>query len=208
MAGKAFTKISTVTLKGAGITLEPLRQRHLVGLHKAAQSADIWTYMAANLADRKVLERWHEDARRLEKAGQQLTFAIRLTRSAMLIGSTRYLNIAPEHRRLEIGWTWLAPTEWGSRANTAAKLLLFQHAFEKLGAGRVELRTDALNVRARAAIARLGANEEGVLHRHMVMAQGRVRDTVQFAVIDEDWPRVKKSLKARLKGRSARSARQ
>lgn len=199
MAGKAFMKVSAVTLTGTGITLEPLRRRHLAGLRSAAASADIWPYMAANLADKSTLEGWLIEAREMEKTGLQLPFAIRLSKSGELIGSTRFLNIAPEHCRLEIGWTWLAPAHWGSHANAAAKLLMFQHAFEQLGARRVELRTDALNNRARGAIAKLGAAEEGVLRRHMVMAGGRVRDTVQFAVIDEDWPRVKKTLKSRLK---------
>jgi RimJ/RimL family protein N-acetyltransferase len=127
-----------------------------------------------------------------------LPFAIRLNADGRLIGSTRYLNIAPEHRRLEIGWTWLHPDHWGGRINAAAKLLLFAHAFETLGAHRVELRTDALNARARRAILKLGAAEEGILRRHMVMAGGRVRDTVQFAVIDADWPAVRAGLAARI----------
>ena len=180
------------------VTLEPLRRRHLRGLGRAAQGTDIWQYMAANLAGTGRLEPWFVEARRLEKAAQQLPFAIRTTQGGALIGSTRYLNIAPEHRRREIGWTWLAPSHWGGRANAAAKLLLFEHAFETLGAQRVELRTDALNQRARRAILKLGVVEEGLLHRHMVVAGGRVRDTVQFAVVDETWPAVRATLEARI----------
>ena len=159
--------------------------------------SDIWQYMAANLAGTGSLEPWFVEARRLEKAAQQLPFTIRTTQGGALIGSTRYLNIAPEHRRLEIGWTWLAPSHWGGRANAATKLLLFEHAFETLGAQRVELRTDALNQRARRAILKLGVVEEGLLRRHMVVAGGRVRDTVQFAVVDETWPFVRATLEAR-----------
>ncbi len=198
MAGGALMNISAATLKGPVVTLEPLRRRHLPGLGKAARGTDIWHYMAANLAEKGALEPWYAEARRLEKAAQQLPFAIRLTAEGALIGSTRYLNIAPEHRRLEVGWTWLAPANWGGRANAAAKLLLFEHAFEKLGAHRVELRTDALNQRARRSILKLGAVEEGLLRRHMVMPGGRVRDTVQFAVIDDTWPAVKTALETRI----------
>ena len=134
----------------------------------------------------------------LENTGNQLPFAVRWTTNGELIGITRYLNIAPQHFRLEIGSTWLIPTHWGGRTNAATKLLLFEHAFERLGAARVELRTDALNKRARHAITKLGAEEEGILRRHMVMPCGRVRDTVQFAVIREDWPAVRTILSARI----------
>ncbi len=197
MADGASMKILATTLSGPVVTLEPLRRRHLPGLSQAARGSDIWHYMAANLADTDSMEPWYAEARRLEKAAQQLPFAIRMTQGGGLIGSTRYLNIAPEHRRLEIGWTWLAPSHWGGRANAAAKLLLFEYAFETLGAQRVELRTDALNQRARRAILNLGAVEEGLLRRHIVMPGGRVRDTVQFAVIDETWPAVRAALEAR-----------
>ena len=198
MAGGAPMKISATTLSGPLVTLEPLRRRHLPGLARAARGTDIWHYMAADLSAKGSLEPWYAEARRFEKARQQLPFAMRMTADGTLIGGTRYLNIAPEHLRLEIGWTWLAPSQWGGRVNAAAKLLLFEHAFETLGAQRVELRTDALNQRARRAILKLGAAEEGVLRRHMVMPGGRVRDTVQFAVIDEIWPAVKATLQARI----------
>ena len=191
-------KIAAVTLSGPVATLEPLRKRHLAGLARAARGSDIWQYMSADLSAADALVPWYEEARRLEKTGGQLPFAIRAASDGALIGSTRYLNIAPEHLRLEIGWTWLAPSHWGGRVNAAAKLLLFEYAFETLGANRVELRTDALNTRARKAIAKLGAAEEGILRSHMVMSGGRVRDTVQFAVIREDWQAVRATLAARI----------
>ena len=198
MADGAAMNISATTLSGPVVTLEPLRRRHLRGLRQAARGTDIWEYMAANLADTDSLEPWFAEAHRLEKAAQQLPFAIRITQGGALIGSTRYLNVVPEHRRLEIGSTWLTPNHWGGRANAAAKLLLFKHAFETLGAQRVALRTDALNQRARRAILKLGAVEEGLLRRHMVVPGGRVRDTVQFAVIAETWPAVRAALEARI----------
>jgi RimJ/RimL family protein N-acetyltransferase len=114
------------------------------------------------------------------------------------------MNVAAPHRRLEIGWTWLIPEAWGGPFNTEAKLLLLGHAFETLGAQRVEFRTDALNARSRAAIAALGATQDGLFRRHMVMRNGRVRDTVQFAIVDEDWPGVKARLTARLDAKATR----
>ena len=198
MADGSAMKISAITLNGPVVTLEPLRRRHLAGLGRAARGTDIWHYMAADLTAKDSLEPWYAEARRFEKAAQQLPFAIRLAADDTLVGSTRYLNIAAEHRRLEIGWTWLAPSQWSGRVNAAAKLLLFDHAFETLNAQRVELRTDALNQRARRAILKLGATEEDLLRRHMVMPGGGVRDTVQFAVIDENWPAVRAVLLARI----------
>ena len=190
--------IVATTLSGPLVTLEPLRKHHLAGLARAARGNNIWRYMSADLSTEGALDPWYEEACRLEKTGSQLPFAIRWTTDGELIGSTRYLNIVPQHLRLEIGWTWLIPTHWGGRANAATKMLLFQYAFERLGAARVELRTDVLNKRARQAIIKLGATEEGVLRRHMVMPGGRVRDTVQFAVVREDWPAVRATLAARI----------
>ena len=203
MMDRTLKNISSVMLEGRGITLEPLSQEHLPGLEKAAESAEIWPYMTTNLAEENTLGSWLEEAQKLEQVGQQLPFAIRLSTSGTVIGSTRFLNIVPEHRRLEIGWTWLAREQWGGRANFAAKLLLFQNAFAVLNAQRVELRTDALNKRARRAIAKHGATEEGNLHSHMIMPGGRVRNSVQFAIIDTDWPRVKAALTERLSNKDS-----
>jgi hypothetical protein len=108
-----------------------------------------------------------------------------------VVGSTRYGNYAPEHARVEIGWTWIAGPWQRTAVNTEAKRLMFAHAFEVLGAGRVELKADALNERSRAAMHRLGAVEEGVLRRHMATASGRVRDTVYFSVLADEWPAVR-----------------
>jgi RimJ/RimL family protein N-acetyltransferase len=113
-----------------------------------------------------------------------------------VIGSTRYANIDKANRRLEIGWTWLAPASQRTGANTEAKLLMLAHAFEVLGAIRVEFKTDALNAKSRAALARIGAIEEGTFRNHMITQSGRVRDSVYFSIIDKEWP----AIKARLEG--------
>jgi RimJ/RimL family protein N-acetyltransferase len=134
-----------------------------------------------------------------QKSGVSLPFAIVAQADGKVIGSTRYLNIVPAHRRLEIGSTWLTASVQRSGANTEAKLLLLTHAFEALGANRVELKTDALNTRSRRAIARIGATEEGIFRKHLVCASGRVRDTVYFSIIDSEWPAVKARLTAILR---------
>jgi len=111
---------------------------------------------------------------------------------------TRYLNIEEPHRKLEIGSTWYEPSVWAGAVNPECKLLLMRHAFERLGFNRVEYKTDLRNARSRAAILKLGAKQEGILRKHMIMADGHVRDSVYFSVIDEEWPGVKAGLEKRL----------
>lgn len=197
----AEARIAPERLAGHGVLLEPLAARHLPGLAQAARDGRIWQHMTSDLRAEGALDQWFKDALAAQDAGDQLPFTILRAQDEQVLGATRYLNIAWAHRRLEIGWTWLSPDVWGGTTNPACKLLLMTHAFETLRAHRVEFRTDALNLHSRAAIAKLGAREEGVLRRHMIVAQGRVRDTVQFAVIDEEWPEVKARLAARVAAR-------
>ena len=137
-------------------------------------------------------------AMELEAKGQALPFAIIDRKSGRIAGSSRYLNIAAEHRRLEIGHTFVGAAWQRTAVNSAAKLLLLAHAFERLGCIRIELKTDARNAQSRAAIARLGAKEEGVFRRHMICADGSRRDTVYFSIVSEEWPSIKARLVARL----------
>jgi N-acetyltransferase len=133
------------------------------------------------------------------RRGVSLPFVIIDQASDQVIGSTRYANIETMHRRLEIGWTWLTSSYQRSGANTEAKLLLLTHAFDVLGAMRVELKTDALNQKSRTAIARLGAVEEGTFRNHMIIpSTGRVRHTVYYSIIDAEWLAIKANLTARL----------
>ena len=135
----------------------------------------------------------------LETAGQALPFAIIDKRSGRIAGSTRFLNIAAEHRRLEIGFTFIGRFCQRSPVNTAAKLLILTHAFERLNCLRVELKTDSLNEKSRTAIARLGAMEEGTFRNHMIIpATGRVRHTVYYSIVDSEWQAIKANLVARL----------
>jgi RimJ/RimL family protein N-acetyltransferase len=143
---------------------------------------------------------WLDDACRARDAGTELPFATVDIASGAVLGSTRFMAIAPADRRLEIGWSWLTPRARGTGANSEAKLLQLAHAFEVLGAMRVEFKTDARNERSRAALAAIGATFEGVFRRHMLMADGRVRDSAWYAIVDEDWPDVRSLLQARLAG--------
>jgi RimJ/RimL family protein N-acetyltransferase len=178
--------------------LEPLGERHLPGLLAAAADPATWTWMPARLTDETALRAWLTDALRARDAGAELPFAIIEAAGARVVGSTRYLAIAPAHRRLEIGWTWLTPERWGTGINVEAKLLLLAHAFDRLGAMRVEFKTDARNERSRAAIVALGAGFEGIFRKHMRMPDGRIRDSAWYAIVDDEWPAVRSRLEARL----------
>jgi RimJ/RimL family protein N-acetyltransferase len=185
-------------LQGARARLEPLDERHVPGLLAAAADTATWTWLPGRLDDERALWAWLADALRARDAGTELPFAILEATTGRVVGSTRYLAIVPTHRRLEIGWTWLAPASWRTGINVDAKLLLLTHAFDGLGAMRVEFKTDARNERSRAAILALGAQFEGVFRKHMRMPDGRIRDSAWYAITDDDWPAVRARLVARL----------
>jgi proline racemase len=188
-------------LQGTLVRLEPLEERHVPGLLAAAADPATWTWMPERLTDEPALRAWLADALRARDDGTEVPFATIDAASGDVVGSTRFLAIAPRHRRQEIGWTWLAPRTWGTGINVEAKLLLLTHAFEALSASRVELKTDARNERSRAAIRALGAHFEGVFRKHMRLADGRIRDSAWYAITDDDWPIVRARLEARLAGR-------
>ncbi|HEY2710327.1 MAG TPA: GNAT family protein [Caulobacteraceae bacterium] len=141
---------------------------------------------------------WFDTSLQLALAGREAVWAVRNLADGALVGSTRYLAIETQHRRLEIGHTWYAPQVWASRVNPACKLALMRYAFETLGFHRVELKTDNLNHRSQAAIAKLGAVREGVFRAHMVRRDGSLRDSVYFSVVASDWPAVRERLAQRL----------
>lgn len=195
--------LAPVVLAGRRVRLVPLDLAHAAPLADVGLDPDLWRLTSSDVRDRAGMRRWVEAALRDAAAGTALPFATTLAADGAVVGSTRLANYAPAHRRIEIGWTWVAPAWQRSAVNTEAKLLMLAHAFETLGCIRVELKTDVLNVRSRAAIARLGATEEGVLRRHMVTERGRVRDTVYFSVLDGEWPAVRARLEGRLAARGA-----
>lgn len=187
-------KIEPVTLQGRVVRLEPLALAHVPGLARVGLDPELWRWIPTQVADAAQMQAWVQTALDEQTAGTSLPFAIISQASGEAIGSTRYMNIVPAHRRLEIGSTWLSTAAQRSGANTEAKLLLLTHAFEALKAIRVELKTDALNSTSRAAIARIGGIEEGIFRRHVICASGRVRDTVYFSMLDNEWPAVKTRL--------------
>jgi N-acetyltransferase len=175
-------------LEGTLVVLEPLGPEHVEEIRAAADDERIWTWMWT-----RDVEAW---IARTLAADDMQPFAV--LRNDVVVGSTSYLSLAPEYLRLEIGNTWLNPSTWGTGANVEAKYLLLRHAFEQLGCRRVEFKTDALNERARAALAALPAEFEGIHRKHMVVRDGERRDSAWYAVIDDDWPQVKIALERRL----------
>jgi RimJ/RimL family protein N-acetyltransferase len=192
-------QIAPITLQGPSLRLEPLSLAHLGELTAIGLAPELWRWVPTQVRSAADMRAYVETALRDQASGISLPFALVLAgpgASGTVIGSSRFGNISLRDRRLEIGWTWVAAAWQRSSVNTEAKTLLLTHAFETLGAHRVELKTDALNEKSRAAIARLGATQEGIFRRHVVTDTGRVRDTVYFSIIDSEWPDVKARLQA------------
>ena len=190
--------VRPVTLEGRIVRLEPLSLDHLDGLVEVGLDPTIWRWTIARPTDRDGIRRWIETAVAAREAGTELPFTTVDVATGRPIGSTRFLSIVPEHRRLEIGWTWVT-TAWQRRgANPEAKYLPLRHAFEDLEANRVEFKTDSRNEKANPALASIGARFEGTFRNHMVMPDGPLRHSNYYAVVVEDWPRVKSMLEARI----------
>lgn len=190
--------IAPVTLEGRHIRLEPLSQKHHAGLSAVGLEEELWHWIPTAVRTPEEMSAYIAAALDEQARGVSLPFAVIEKASGQAIGSTRYGNIDRTHHRVEIGWTWIAPAWQRAAVNTEAKYLLLKHAFETLGCIRVELKTDSLNERSRAAILRIGAREEGTLRNHMITASGRIRHTVYFSVLDSEWPPVKARLQSRL----------
>lgn len=186
-----------VTLTGRLVRLEPIEERHRDDLLAAAAEDPVtFRYMAADLsAGAEVWPAYLADALRPDYVAWATVDAA----TGRAIGATRFGDIAPEHGRVEIGWTWIAPSHQRGPTNSEAKLLQLGYAFDELGATRVALKTDGRNLRSQAAIERLGAQREGALRRHMRMPDGFIRDTVYFSILAEEWPEVKARLEERLR---------
>jgi RimJ/RimL family protein N-acetyltransferase len=191
-------EIAPVTLEGRHVRLESLRPEHADGLVAAGTGHGLFRYFPFSLEDEPAMRAFVASSLEAFARGSALPFATVERASGRVIGSSSYLAIEPAHKRLEIGATWLTPACQRSAANTEAKLLQLTHCFELLGCNRVEFKTDARNARSRAALARIGAVEEGTLRAHMVMPDGALRSSVYFSVIASEWPATKRRLEERL----------
>jgi RimJ/RimL family protein N-acetyltransferase len=193
------------TLITGPVRLEPLTEVHREGLAVAADHTEIWAHMPMD-GSGAGYPAWFDLSLSLALKGEEAVWAVRTLDDGALVGSTRYLAIERRHRRLEVGHTWYAPSVWASRVNPACKLALLRYAFETLRFNRVELKTDNLNTRSQAAIAKLGAVREGVFRAHMVRRDGSLRDSVYFSVTRDDWPAVRERLAARVAAPIAQAA--
>jgi N-acetyltransferase len=192
-------KIQPVTLTGKIIRLAPLSEAHVPDLTQVGIDENIWQFMLYGaIRSEDDLRGWVREILSRQKRGTDLPFAVIHLESGKAIGCTRYLEIHPEHRNLEIGGTWYGAPYRGTWVNTEAKYLLLRHAFEILGCIRVQLKTDLRNVRSQRAIERIGAQKEGILRDHMVLPDGTIRSSVYYSILKSEWPDVKAMLEERL----------
>jgi N-acetyltransferase len=190
--------IDTVTLAGRHATLEPLSLDHEDGIRRAIADGELWKLWFTMIPAPDDVREYIERLLVQRDSGAAFPFAVRDNASGEIVGGTRYLNIDASNRRLEIGGTWYAQRVQRTGLNTECKLLLLTHAFEKLDCIAVEFRTDWFNRRSQAAIERLGAKRDGVFRNHMIMADGRIRDTVVYSIIQNEWAGVKQNLHYKL----------
>ena len=184
---------AAISLEGRIVRLEPLADDHMPELFAAIGDARIWQYSVRGDAAHYLSVAQHY----MEK-GEQIPFAVRELSGNRLVGMSRLFDIVPAHKRLELGYTWYIPEVWGTKVNPEAKLLLLTHAFEAWGARRVEFKVYHANLRSRAAVEKLGASFEGVLRKHMIQPDGSRRDSAVYSILDDEWPKVKAGLEARL----------
>src|SRR5918992_1940493 len=181
-------------LEGTHVRLEPLSIGHVDALTAVGLDPDIWRWTVARNHTPEDMRRYVETALAEQRAGQSLPFAIVERGSGRVVGSTRFAAIEPAHRRVEIGWTWIAPPWQRTAVNTEAKFLMLRHAFETWRCVRVEFKVNPKNERSRRAVLRIGATEEGTLRKQQLNADGTTRDWVYFSIIDDEWPSVKRRL--------------
>ncbi len=194
---RAVERWSPPTLDGRIVRLEPLAPEHEEGLWLASRDPATWSWL--NVVQPQARTEWSahlEQAHAASAAGTEIPLVTVCYKE--VVGSTRFLALRPEHSSVEIGWTWLHPSAWGTGANIEAKLLQMRHAFETWGCRRVEFKTDAKNERSRRALEALGATFEGIHRKHMLVRESENRDSAWYSVTDDDWPRVRAHLESRL----------
>jgi RimJ/RimL family protein N-acetyltransferase len=190
--------IHPIILEGKGVRLEPLTQAHHAQLCEIGLDDELWRLTTTIIRTPEDMKKYIDAAAKDFSDGKALPFAIIEKASGKAVGSTRFGNIDPTHRRVEIGWTWIARQWQRTFINTETKYLLLSHAFDTLGCMRVEFKTDSTNSRSRNALMRIGAKEEGVFRNHMIMPGGRIRHSVYFSIIDSEWNKVKRELEKKL----------
>lgn len=191
--------IGNLTLDGDTVLLLPMEIEQLDDLWKAADSKEIWEFTSSKINSKVEMQMMIEKAINEREKGSQIPFVVIDKKKSRIIGSTRFLDISEIHKTLEIGWTWYHPDYWRTRVNTETKFLLLKYVFEEMNFNRIQFCTDLRNVRSQKAIERLGAQKEGVLRKHRIIAEGFVRDTVVFSIIKDEWPTVKSLLQEKLK---------
>lgn len=193
-------EVKPVVLQGSYVRLEPLSEDHIPGLTEIGAGQDFWGFMLyGDIKSEADMRNWVFDIMERGKKGGDLPFAVIHLASGRVAGATRYLNIMPNDRGLEIGGTWYGKDFQRTAVNTECKYLLLKHAFEDLKCIRVQLKTDSLNIRSQKAIERIGAVKEGVLRNHMILPDGRIRHSVFYSIIDSEWGGVKKRLETVLR---------
>ena len=189
--------VKPIVLLGKHVRLEPLSEAHVPGLAEIGVGQNFWHFMLyGDMNSEADIQNWVLDIMSRGQRGRDLPFAVIHLESGRVAGATRYLNIAPNDRGLEIGGTWYGTEFQRSAVNTECKYLLMSHAFETLHTIRVQLKTDLINERSQRAIERLGAKKEGILRNHMILPDGRIRDSVFYSILDREWLAVKKNLEA------------
>jgi N-acetyltransferase len=199
--------IGPVTLDGHQVRLEPVTLAHVPALWRAGAPEEIWRYLSYTMRSEEEMRAYVASELAKQEAGLVVRFVTVAKVIAQVVGSTSFLNIDRQHRRVEIGGTWITPAWQRSAINTEAKYLQLRHAFETLGCIRVEFKTDVLNIKSRQALARICATEEGTFRNHMLMPGGRIRHSVYFSIIHDEWPRVKAHLEGLVAAYPATSAR-
>lgn len=195
----ATQPIERVTLRGTRVLLEPLDESHLAGLRAAIEDGELYSIPVTVVPRPDELPAFFDKARLNYDAQLERQFATIDIDSGKVVGSTRFMNINREYRRVEIGFTFIAGSWQRSHVNTEAKYLMLRHAFEQWQCIRVEFLTDELNTRSRQAIVRIGAREEGILRSHMTMRDGRLRNSVIHSIVAAEWPAVKQALERRMR---------
>jgi RimJ/RimL family protein N-acetyltransferase len=196
--GQPPMMIAPVLLEGFHVRLEPLAMTHVPGLCKVGLDDDLWKITMTLIRSEEEMKQYVETALRLQEMGTAVAFATVDKKSGRIAGSTRFGNIDKNNKRVEIGWTWLGKEFQRTHVNTEAKYLMLKHAFEVWGCYRVEFKTDVINEKSRNALKRIGAKEEGILRKHQITSTGRVRDSVYYSILDDEWVDAKAQLEKRM----------